>query len=162
MQSVRTRTALAVATALLLGTVGSAEAQTSRLHIGPHVAYTFDAEELGLGGQFSLPLGQRLEFYPSFDVYFVDPGSFWALNADIKYRASSGGTLDWLYLGTGLNLANRSVNGNSNTDAGLNLIVGLESLKGWIHPFAEGRLTVGDESTFQIAGGLNFTLCEAH
>jgi len=55
-----------------------------------------------------------------------------------------------------------SAHRNSNTDAGLNLIVGLESLKGWIHPFAEGRLTVGDESTFQIAGGLNFTLGEAH
>ena len=158
------RTCLAVGLAIALTTAlaDRAEAQTSRMHLGPHVAYNFDAEEFGLGAQFSVPLGQRLEFYPSVDFYFVDPGSLWALNADVKYRASTSGSLDWLYLGAGLNLATRSVNDDSNTDAGLNLIAGIESLKGWVHPFAEGRLTIGDETSFQIAGGLNFTLGGPH
>jgi hypothetical protein len=143
--------------ALAFGGATAAEAQTSRAHIGPHVSYNFDAEEVGLGAQVGLPIGQRLELYPSFDVYFVDPGSLWALNADIKYRFGGQG-LDWLYTGGGLNITNSSFGGEDETDAGLNLLLGVESLKGKIHPFAEGRLTIGDESVFQLAGGLNFTL----
>jgi hypothetical protein len=53
-------------------------------HIGPHVSYNFDAQNLGLGAQFTMPLARRLEFYPSFDYYFVCPGSLWALNPDLK------------------------------------------------------------------------------
>lgn len=142
---------------LAAGATAAAEAQTSRAHLGPRISYNFDAEEVGLGAQVGLPIGRRLEFYPSFDVFFVDPGSLWALNADIKYRFGGEG-MDWLYTGGGLNITNASVNGNDETDAGLNLLLGVESLSGWVHPFAEGRLTIGDESMFQLSGGLNFTL----
>lgn len=132
-----------------------AEAQ-QQLHLGPRLSYNFDAEEFGLGAQFSYPVARRIEFYPSFDYYFVDPGSLWALNADAKYRVPTEG--EWLYLGGGLSIARASFNGNSATDAGLNLFGGLETRIGRIHPFAEGRLTLGDGSTFQISAGLNFTL----
>ena len=142
---------------LAAGAAVTAEAQTHRAHLGPRVSYPFDAEEVGLGAQVGLPIGRRLEFYPSIDVFFVDPGSLWALNADLKYRFGGQG-MDWLYTGAGLNLATRSVSGNSETDGGLNLLLGVESLSGWVHPFAEGRLIVGDETGFQISGGLNFTL----
>jgi hypothetical protein len=152
------RLRIAVLTAVLAaGTTLAAEAQTSRAHLGPRISYNFDAEEVGLGAQVGLPLGRRLEFYPSFDVFFVDPGSLWALNADLKYRFGGEG-MDWLYTGAGLNVTNASFDGNDQTDAGLNLLLGVESLRGWVHPFAEGRLTIGDESAFQLSGGLNFTL----
>jgi hypothetical protein len=152
------RLRVAVLTAILAtGTTLAAEAQTSRAHLGPRISYHFDAEEVGLGAQVGLPIGRRLEFYPSFDVFFVDPGSLWALNADIKYRFGGQG-MDWLYTGGGLNVTNASFGGNDETDAGLNLLLGVESLRGWVHPFAEGRLTVGDESMFQLSGGINFTL----
>lgn len=152
------RLRVAVLTAVLAaGTTLAAEAQTSRAHLGPRISYNFDAEEVGLGAQVGLPIGRRLEFYPSFDVFFVDPGSLWALNADIKYRFGGQG-MEWLYTGGGLNVTNASVGDNDETNAGLNLLLGVESLRGWVHPFAEGRLTVGDESMFQLSGGINFTL----
>lgn len=150
---------LKVAGALLLlsAAAGSAQAQTSRLHLGPRISYQFDVDEVGLGAQFSAPIAHHLEFYPSFDYFFVDPGSLWQLNADLKYRLD-GQNLNWVYVGTGLNIAHASVGGNGDTQAGLNLFGGIESLKGRVHPFAELRVTVGDGSTGMIAGGLNFTL----
>jgi hypothetical protein len=134
----------------------SASAQTSRMHIGPRLSYNFDLEELGIGAQFSIPIATRLEFYPSFDYYFVDPGSAWGLNADLKYRFA-GENVRWLYVGAGLNVTGVS-DGNDETDAGLNLIAGVESLKGRIHPFGEFRGTIGGASFVQLSAGLNITL----
>jgi hypothetical protein len=134
-----------------------AHTQTRRMHIGPHVAFEFDNQDFAIGAQFSVPVARHLEAYPSFDYYFVDVGSLWALNADLKWRVARERP-DWLYLGTGLNISRSTVNDFHHTDAGLNLIVGVESLKGKVHPFGEGRLIVSDETRFQLAAGLNFTL----
>lgn len=136
---------------------GGAQAQTSQLHLGPRISYHFDAEDFGIGAQFSAPIADYLEFYPSFDYFFVDPGSFWTLNADLKYRIAAA-SVQWLYLGAGLQIARRAVSEGSDTNAGANLIVGAESLAGRVHPFGEFRVTVGDGSSAQIAAGLNFTL----
>jgi hypothetical protein len=143
--------------ALSAAVAGVAEAQGGSLHLGPRVSYQFDLEEAAIGAQFGAPIARNLEFYPSFDYYFVEPGSFWNLNADLKYRmpAESAG---WLYLGAGLNIARRSVNENSSTDTGLNAFLGVESRSGRVHPFAEFRFTANDNSSAQISLGLNFTL----
>jgi hypothetical protein len=148
----RMATALVAVAAL----AGTAQAQTNRLHLGPRLSYQFDVEKLGVGAQLGVPMANRLEFYPSFDYYFVDHGSFFNLNADLKYRIAPV-TLHWFYVGTGLNIA-RASNGGSDTNAGVNLFAGAESLKGRVHPFAELRFTAGDGSTGQISAGLNFTL----
>ena len=148
--------ALAAVT-LAVAVPGVARAQSGSWHLGPHVAYNFDAKNLGVGAQFTMPVARQLEFYPSFDYYFVSPGSLWALNADLKYRPAIQST-DWLYLGAGLNIARASAGGFSNTNAGLNLIAGGESRAGNMHPYGEFRVTVGNGSTAQIAVGLNFTL----
>src|SRR4051812_18171479 len=99
------RLAITVMATLMSATLATgARAQTSHLHVGPHLAYNFDAERLGIGAQFSVPIAHHLEFYPSFDYFFVSPGKWWALNADLKYRVSTDGALNWLYVGGGLNL----------------------------------------------------------
>jgi hypothetical protein len=144
----RMATALVLASAL----AGTLQAQTNRLHLGPRISYQFDLEKFGIGAQFSVPIVNHLEFYPSFD-YFIDSGSFWNLNADLKYRVPSE-SVRWLYLGGGLNIAH----GADRTRGGVNLFAGVESLKGRIHPFAEFRFTANHGSTGQIAAGLNFTL----
>ena len=136
---------------------GAVQAQTGRLHVGPRVSYQFDLEDFGVGAQFSVPIVRNLEFYPSADYFFVSPGSFWSLNADLKYRVATE-SIRWLYLGAGLNVARASGGGDSHTDAGFNAFAGVESRKGRVHPFAEFRFTVADGSTAQIAAGLNFTL----
>ena len=142
----------------LAATASTANAQTSRTHLGPRIGYNFDAEAVTIGGQLSFPIARRLEFYPSADVTLVDNGSMFGVNLDIKYRMPAGGSLDWLYVGTGLGIVSRSVNDNDNTDTGLNLFVGAESLRGRVHPFIEGRVTIADGSTAALMAGLNFTL----
>lgn len=148
---------IAAALVLVSAVAGTAEAQSGRLHLGPRVSYHFDLEEFGIGAQFGAPIGRYLEFYPSFDYFLVDPGTYWHLNADLKYRVSTE-SIDWLYLGAGLNLARASAGSNSDTNAGLNLFGGIESRSGRVHPFAEFRFIVNDGSTGMIAAGLNFTL----
>ena len=136
---------------------GAANAQAHRMHLGAHFSYNFDAEDSGFGMQFSAPLASFLEFYPSFDYYLVDPGSMWAVNADVKLRLAGENTR-WLYLGAGLNLTRVSVNGDGSTDTGLNVLAGAETTGGSIHPFGEMRLSFANGSNVQIAFGLNFTL----
>jgi hypothetical protein len=146
---------------LALAIVGSApapaQAQTRRLHLGPRLGYEFSDGNAALGAQLSIPVARRLEFYPSFDYYFIDPGSLWTLNGDFKYRVAHERP-NWLYVGSGLNFADRRVSGVGSTHAGLNLLAGVESLKGWVHPFGEARLTISDDTRFQLQAGLNFTL----
>jgi hypothetical protein len=140
---------------LLVFLAGAAHAQ--RPHIGGHVLYNFDVEEFGIGAQFSFPVARQLEFYPSFDYYFVDPGSLWQVNADLKYKLRE--EHNWFYLGGGLGIARRSVNDFDNTDVGANLIGGWETLIGQrVHPYLEARLTLSEETAFQLAGGLNITI----
>jgi len=148
-----------LATALLLTSAmaGTAQAQTSQLHLGPRLSYQFDLEEFGIGAQFSVPIAQYLEFYPSFDYFFVNNGSFWNLNADLKYRIATE-SINWLYIGGGLNIARVSGDDFDDTRAGLNLFAGVESLRGRVHPFGEFRFTANDGSTAQVAIGVNFTL----
>ena len=153
----RTARFSAIVLILLLTASSVTRAQTSRLHIGPHVGYNFDVEELVLGGQFSVPIANRLEVYPSFDYYFVDAGSLWAINGDLKWRVAHDRP-NWLYIGAGLNITRSSAGDVSHTDAGLNLLAGAEPLRGRIHPFVEARLTIRDETSFQLQGGLNITL----
>ena len=149
---------LALAVSLTAGVNGAVQAQAQgRSHFGPQLGYNFDGEALVIGAQFSAPIGRHLEFYPSFNWFAVDAGTLLGFNADVKYRLPIQGA-DWLYVGGGLNISMFSFEGFSNTDAGLNLIGGLESRSGNIHPFGELRLTVGDGSSAQIVGGLNFTL----
>lgn len=154
---------LAAAIVLTSTMAGAAQAQTGRLHLGPRVSYQFDLEEFGIGAQMSIPIANYLEFYPSFDSFFVNAGSYWDINADLKYRVATE-SVDWLYLGAGLNIAHtrrdRSDENRSNDDnkAGLNLFAGVESLSGRVHPFAEVRFTANNRSTTQASVGLNFTL----
>lgn len=152
------RTATLVLGATLAGGLPAAlHAQTARAHVGPHVSYHFDAEAIGIGAQLSVPIVPRVELYPSFSYFFVDPGSLWALNADLKLRVSRSRNLDWLYFGAGLGI-HRAGNGDADTELGVNLLAGAESLRGRIHPFGEARVTVADESWLVLAAGLNVTL----
>lgn len=151
----KTTLAVALAVGLTMGVSSAAQAQT-RSYVGPQIGYNFDYEALVVGAQFGAPIGPYLEIYPSFNVFFVDPGSAWAVNLDLKYRMPMQGA-DWLYVGGGLNVTRTKVT-VSHTDANANLLAGIESRRGTVRPFGEFRLTVGHGSTVQLVGGLNFTL----
>jgi hypothetical protein len=139
-----------------MGVSGAARAQAGS-HLGPQIGYNFDYEALVLGAQYSAPLGPHLELYPSFNYFFVDVGSAWAVNLDLKYRLPVQNA-NWLYVGGGLNVTRNKAGSYSHTDARANLIAGAETLTGTFHPFGEIRLTAGHGSTVQLVGGVNFSL----
>lgn len=122
------------------------------VRVGPHLGYNFDAEALTLGAQVTLPITQRVELYPSFDYYFIDPGSAWALNADVKFRPPT--RMGALYVGGGLNYLRVGSRG----DVNVNVIGGLEFVRRPFVPYAEGRLMLGNGSAFQVVGGFSFKL----
>jgi hypothetical protein len=152
----RTRSLLTILT-IALGASSVAHAQAGSFHVGPRVTYNFDFEQAGIGFHAGFPIGTRLEFYPSVDVFFPDNGSLLGFNADFKFRPSI--ELRPLYLGAGLNLTRGSGGGDSNTESGLNLIGGLEARNtGAIHPFVEFRAIIADHTSTALVGGLNITL----
>lgn len=131
-----------------------AAARADAQRMGVHLGYNFDVEESLLGAQGTWAITPRVALYPSIDYYFVDPGSLWGFNADLKFRPPSrGGTL---YVGGGLNYTRASVAGNSNSDTGLNVLVGLESRRTRSAPYVEAKIILGDGSSFQVVGGFTF------
>jgi hypothetical protein len=150
---------IAVAGALLAAR-GSAQRRAAAAgldpaRLGPHIGYNFDAEALTLGAQVTLPITRQIGVYPSFDYYFVDPGTLWALNADVKFRPLT--QAGALYVGGGLNYLHTSA-GGGHGDTNLNLLGGLEARWRPSAPFIEARLILGDGSAFQVVAGVNFRL----
>lgn len=139
---------------VLLGGAGSAAQAQGRSHIGAHVGYNFDFDRALLGGQLLLPLGRRVELYPSFDYYFTDPGSVFGLSGDLKFRFPTGGE-SIFYAGGGVNWLKPS---GGSGDTGWDLLFGLESRLGVTHPYVEGRVINHNSSAFQVAAGLNITI----
>lgn len=134
----------------------SAGAQAST-HLGMRIGYNFDTEEVLLSANLTVPMTSRTEFYPSIDIYMPDRGNRIGFNGDVKvlFPTTAG---PQLYAGGGLGIVNRNDGDFSSTDLGVNLLFGLESRTGWIHPFAEGRVLIHDRSQFQLIGGINLTL----
>jgi hypothetical protein len=117
---------------------------------GPHLGYNFDVQELVAGAQLSWPISPRLDLYPTFDFYFVSPGTLWALNLDLKYRPPT--RYGAWYVGGGLNF----LKATGGSDTNLNLLTGLEGRRGRTRPYVEARFIVGNGSTFQLVGGLSW------
>lgn len=142
--------------ALMMVCAAGAGAQAST-HVGMRVGYNFKNEEVLLSANLTVPMTSRIEFYPSIDIYTPERGNRIGFNGDVKVMfPTSGGPQ--LYAGGGLGIVNRNEGDFSNTDLGVNLLLGLESRIGWIHPFAEGKVLLHDRSQFQLIGGINLTL----
>jgi len=143
---------------LLLGGSAVAEAQARTTYFGPRVLYNFDAESFGIGVGLTAPIQSGFSFYPSFDYYFLDLGTSFQINADVKYQFPNE-DLQWLYVAAGVGISRFSYEGFSSTDAGLNLVGGFQPAgAARIKPFVEAKLGIGDGSYFQVAGGINIPL----
>jgi len=144
---------------LVAVTASTAEAQRRRRRAivtqsgptyGGHLGYNFDGDDLLIGAQLSWPLTPDLALYPTFDYYFVSGGSLWALNFDLKYRPPT--RYGAWYVGGGLNWSHAS----AGSDTNLNLLTGLEGRRGRTRPYIEGKFILGNGSSFQIVGGVNW------
>jgi hypothetical protein len=134
-----------------------ATSAAQRAHVGVRAGYNFALEEPTVGGHFTVPVARRLDFYPSMDVFLPETGTRMLFNGDLKYRFIT--QTAWEpYVGGGLNMLYRRVDGSGDTNLGANVLGGIETRLGNVHPFVEGRLVVQDDPSFQLAGGLNITL----
>ena len=124
-------------------------AATAGPSYGAHLGYNFDVDEVLIGGQLSWPMTPQLDLYPSFDYYFVSPGSAWGLNFDLKYRPPT--RYGAWYVGGGLNLSG----GTGGSDTNLNLLTGLEGRRGHTRPYVEAKFILGNGSAFQLVGGFS-------
>ena len=147
----------ALATVLMAFAAASyAEAQ-GRSHLGAHLGINTDFEDVYLGAHGTFPLTRRLELYPSFDVYFPDNGTLLGFNGDFKFLIPTDKGFGF-YVGPGLGILYQSFDDDDDTSVGLNLFGGIESRRGQVHPYLEVRTLVHDNTSFQLAVGLNFTL----
>ena len=137
-------------TILLACAAGVTRATAQRAHLGFHGGYNTDMDKGALGLQMQMPLSSAIEFYPSLDYYLVDGGTRLGWNADLKIQAAEVP----LYFGGGLNV----LTGGGTSDAGFNLIGGIETRYGETHPYAEVRGLFHNSTSLQLLFGLNFTL----
>lgn len=127
-------------------------------HVGMRVGYNHRHEEVLLSANLIVPMTSRIYFYPSLDVYLPDRGNRIGFNGDIKVALPGAGTGPQFYAGAGVGVVNRNDEGLSNSDLGANLLIGIESRIGWIHPFAEGKIMLYNQSQLQLLAGVNITL----
>lgn len=137
----------------VVGLCAAAPLPAQHPRIGLHGGVNFDRDEALIGPQLLLPLGRRIELYPSVDYYFTDPGSLIGINIDLKFGSAAG--LTPLYLGGGLNLL-RASGGSRRT--GANLFVGLEGRGAAMQPYLEFRVLLHDNSWSQLLVGINWSL----
>lgn len=140
---------------IALATTAGAQAST---HVGMRVGYNFRTEEPILSANLTVPMTSGFEFYPSVDIYTPQTGTRMGFNGDLKFTIPTSSPGPSFYVGGGVGVLNRNTVNTNSTDVGLNLLMGLETKTGWIHPFAEGKVSFHDRSQLQMIGGLNLTI----
>jgi len=135
------------------GLMAASPAAAQRATYGVHFGYNFDIQDPLAGAQATFPLARYVAFYPSFDYYFTSGVSTWGLNGDLKLYP---GAYRVFYVAGGINYTHVSVNGNGGGNTNLNLVAGLEGHRRFGAPYVEGRLILGNGSSFQIVGGLSW------
>lgn len=144
-----TRLSFLLAAVLFLGS--PAAAQDGGLRGG----LTVDPDQFYFGGHLETsPLVDRLYFRPNVEVGLGDDLTLIAANMEFVYKFPSRG--GWgIYAGGGpaLNVYMYDGDDNSDTDAGLNLLVGVESARGL---FFEFKMGVVDSPDFKFGVGWTF------
>jgi hypothetical protein len=142
-----------VVAALVTSVNASAQASS---HVGSRVGYDFQTDEVILGANFTVPISTQIEFYPSLELYLPDRGNKIGFNGDVKIFLPTRAIYD-LYGGGGLGVVNQNLGDVSNTDVGINLLFGISSRVGRIHPYGEARVLLHDDPQFVLLAGVNFT-----
>ena len=136
-----------------------ARAQTALGVVGQ---YGLDFEEFQLGAEFHIPFrpNSGFSFVPNIEFYLRDDPTVLSINADVHYAFGSGVARSFVpYVGIGLAITRISNNGNSNSDAGLNLIGGANfRTRGRAVPFFQIEFRAGDFEDLSIGGGVRFPL----
>jgi hypothetical protein len=137
--------------------VSGAGAQATT-HVGMRIGYNFDFDEVLFGANLTVPMTSHIEFYPSLEIYAPESGNRLGFNGDVKVMLPRRSALGpQLYAGGGLGIVNVNQGDVSKTDIGVNLLFGIESRVGWMHPYAEGKILLYDDTQIALIGGVNVT-----
>lgn len=175
MRDLTRRLSLVVLVSLLISTAAAAQrrstapSQGDRPMLGPQIGFATNQLDLFIGAQFSYPVANQFDIYPSFDYYFPSNsyGAFgvnvtvWALNLEGRYWPKLSTPNSGLYVGGGLNYTHLSVSGaigGSNSDAGLGLLGGWDFKAVSWRPFAQLHIVLGNADRIEFGGGVNFKL----
>lgn len=148
-------TRLVTGLSFLLGLVLLSSAPASAQDGGLRGGLSVDPDQFYFGGHFETsPLIDRLHFRPNVEVGFGDDLTLIAANMEFVYKFPRRG--GWgIYAGGGpaLNVYMLDDADDSETDAGLNLLVGVEQASGLFFEFKMGAI---DSPDFKFGVGWTF------
>ncbi|MBP6443312.1 MAG: hypothetical protein KA267_04775 [Gemmatimonadales bacterium] len=150
----------------------AAGAQAPRLSIITQASYAADMEAFGVGAGLGFPIqeskvGDGIRGQATFDWFFLEKvvsgplatrPTYWEFNVNGTYELPK---THGIYVGTGLNYTNYTVDGALYTNAGgtelgLNAIAGLKLGRGRGAPFAQARYELGGGKQLVLTGGIEF------
>ncbi len=154
-----------LALVVLVFTVGSASEAQAQVKFGVQASIAEDTD-FGIGGRVAGTVAPRrvVKIVGSFDIYFPDgPVDYWELNGNILYMIPVQKSALAPYVGGGLNIAHISFDlplldpfGDfSDTDAGLNLLGGIEFGQ-QVVGFVEAKVELEGGDQFVVTGGIYF------
>ena len=158
------RAALLVSAAALLAPNARAAAQaasSSHAAFGPRIGISSSPDQLVVGGQLVFPdFAPQLSAVPSVELGFLDHETTVAINGDFMYHFVVRSSTWKPYVGAGAALVvTQPENGDSSTDAGMNLIIGADvPTRTGNKFFGEFRIGVGDIASLKIIAGWNFPM----
>lgn len=158
----------AVATVLVTSVAaaqGGRKEQGDRPLLGPHAEFATNDFDFGIGAQFSYPIANRFDIYPTFDYYFAgDNLTVFSFDGAVRYWPKLNMKNPGLYAGAGLNWSHVKVdlpapfNDASDSEIGLSLVGGWMFKQVSLLPFGQIRIVIGDADRVEFGGGINFKL----
>lgn len=134
----------------------SVQAGRADVDVDLRAGWYFDASDVFVGGGALADIGRKADWYfnPNLEYVFVDAGDLFTLNGDFHYDfETKGDYYFWLGAGPAILFAD---NGDSETDLGVNLLVGWGLKKQGIVPYVQGKFILADESDAAVAVGIRF------
>lgn len=136
----------------------------AQVAVGPELSFA-DDWDFGIGARAQFDLGslfdaeglETLQGVASFDYFFPEcvDCSYWEINGNALYPFELDGDLA-PYAGGGLNISRRSIGTVSDTDAGLNLLGGLDFALEGFTMFTEAKIEIGGGNQFVLTVGALF------
>ena len=112
---------------------------------------------LGAEALFTMGTGHHWYGNPNLEHTFVEEGDMNAASFDFHYDFTNSRPYTW-WAGGGPTLIFREddPSGNDDTDAGVNLLIGLGDKKGEVRPYGQMKVVVADDTQAVLAAGVRF------
>lgn len=139
----------------------AAAAGSSQAAFGPRIGISTSPDQLVVGGQLVFPeFAPHVAAMPNVELGFLDNETTIALNGDLAYHFVVKSSTWKPYAGAGIALViTQPENGDSFTDAGMNLILGTDvPTRTGNKFFGEFRIGIGDISSLKVIAGWNFPM----